>query len=208
MNADLKVLLRLYKPWLIVPILCISIGFALHMLDNSHPAFIAVFVIVPLISLFERMFSRTEYEAINYQIVPSAGKVLVVAKNASSLAVFYGVSLPAVIGMTILFRCGQRYTVQVAQQLLVIGLFMLLAGNIVAVRVVDRHINGLSMRNSMIMGFSISMAVILCQALSAFLGSWISVAICVAIFCVMYPFSSRETASSLQEATVGFLEVA
>ncbi len=205
-GADLKVLFRQYKLWITIPTICVMLGVMLHFIEVFHPAFFAVLSAMPLISLFERMFFRTENEVINYNFVPSAGSMLVVAKNASSMIIFLCITVPAVTVPGILLGHGTGYALEGLRQLLVIGLFMLLAGNIVSVRVVEKHITGISFRNGMIMGFSISIAVVLCQALSAFLGGWISVAICVTIFCVMYPFSSRETASSLQEATNGFLE--
>lgn len=166
----------------------------------------AILPVLPLISLFERMFSRTENEIFNYHLVPSEGKALVAAKNLSAMIMFLVIALPSVVIPSMFFRTGTDFTVRASSQVVIVGLFLILSGNIVSVRVVDKRITGISFRNSLIMGMSITTAVILCQALSAFLGIWISMLVCVTSFCVMYPFSSRETTDSLKEAMVGFLE--
>lgn len=205
-DTDLKVLFRQYRLEISVPMLCVFMSFALYYIKDLHPAMFAILPVLPLISLFERMFSRTDNEIINYHLLPQAVKELVMAKNFCSMIMFLVIALPSVAIPSVLFKSGPDYTVRAMLQVVIAGLFLILAGNIVSVRVVDKHITGISFRNSLIMGIAILIAVVLFQALSAFLGIWISMALCVTSFFVMYPFSSRETACSLRVAMSGFLE--
>ena len=208
MITDMKVIFRVQRLPVIAPVLYVFTGVLLRVTRSATPDLIAVVLTMSQLITFGTMFARTGDEQINYHVTPAIGREVVAAKNASSLLMYFAVTVPAVLVPSAVLGNGADFAVAAVSYMIAMGSFMMAAGNIVSVRVIRKKIPVYTILNVLLMSLSMSAALVLVDLLSGPIGAPAAAAVCLAIAGIVTVFSLDGIARSLERAMRVYMEVA
>ncbi len=195
---DIKLLLKIYKFEIILPVLCFLFWGLAKYADINDAMVIEAIIAILFSSMFECMYSRDSNEYINYSIVQVDLKKLIIGKNISTTIVLLIIATILNLIIVIVDGMNAEYFNNSTAFILIILLYSLVYGNIISSRKDKLKNYSISLLNQVIYIVFLAIQIFIFQILRNNIGLLTSAVIILMIQGIIYILLFKKTMNSLE----------